>query len=120
MKRLVLRLAPLALLGALVGSGCVVYEHGADADVTFYWDCAGYDCASVGVEEVLVQIWEGPRLEAEQFIPGTASGVTLEDFYSGHYTYEITGLDWRDRAIYFGSGSIYLHSGDNHFDVRLY
>lgn len=120
MKRRMLRLAPLALLTLLVGGGCVVHEHDADAHVTFFWDCSGYDCHSVGVDEVLVQVWEGGRLEAEQYVPGSASGVTIEDFFSGDYDYEIRGLDWQGHLLYFGSGSIYLHSGDNHYDVRLY
>lgn len=118
MRKISLRLAPIALLALLLGSGCVIVE--SQADISFFWDYEGYDCIDAGVSQTLVQIWDGPYLEEEVYVPCDATGVTLEAFAPGDYTYYLAGLSPSGRTLYEASGAIHAHSGNNEYDVRLW
>ena len=120
MTRRLVKLLPIAVALAVSSAGCVVVEHDPDADLTFFWDFEGYDCLGAGVNQTLVQIWDGSYLEAEQYVPCDATGVTLEAFVPGDYSYYLAGISPSGATVYEASGSIHADSGSNVYDVRLW
>src|SRR5512140_1020989 len=95
------------LAAALLGSGCVIVNHGQSGDITFTWTFNGRSCAQAGISQVQVTI-PGETLDNGGLYACTVAGsdgITLHSFAAGTYDYTLQGLNAGGTVTYQASGS---------------